>query len=93
MDDSSLFVNVIVPEDSEIWEKHDHEACTNLKGREIQFRIRTKDGRSRWIDHACLPVSQSIAQQEQHVAVYRLAITGPKRVFAAVANTPKPHWF
>lgn len=35
-------------------------------------------------------LSQSIARQEQHVAVYRQAIAGLKKVFEAVENTPKP---
>jgi cell division protein FtsB len=35
-------------------------------------------------------LSQNISQQEQNVAVYRKAITGLKRVFTAVENTPKP---
>ena len=35
-------------------------------------------------------LSQRIAQQEQHVAVYRQSMTGLKKVFEAVENTPKP---
>jgi len=35
-------------------------------------------------------LSQSIAQQEQRAAVYRQAMTGLKKVFQAVENTPKP---
>jgi len=34
-------------------------------------------------------LSQSIAQQEQRAAVYRQAMTGLKKVFQAVENTPK----
>ena len=30
-----------------------------LKPREIQFRIRTRSGEIRWIDHACLPVNDA----------------------------------
>jgi PAS domain S-box-containing protein len=59
MDDPSLFVGLIVPEDKETWDKHDHDARTELKRREIQFRIRTRSGETRWIDHACLPVSDA----------------------------------
>ena len=35
-------------------------------------------------------LSQSIAQQEERVAVYHRAMTGLKNVFEAVENTPKP---
>jgi cell division protein FtsL len=35
-------------------------------------------------------LSQSIAQQEQRAAVYRQAMTGLKKLFQAVENTPKP---
>jgi PAS domain S-box-containing protein len=56
MDDSSLFFKIIIPEDRETWDSHDHDARTGLKLRDIQFRIRTKNGEVRWIDHTCLPV-------------------------------------
>ncbi len=59
MDDPSLFLKIIVPEDREIWDGHDHDARSRLKPREIQFRIRTKSGEIRWIDHACLPVNDA----------------------------------
>jgi hypothetical protein len=35
-------------------------------------------------------LSQSIAQQEQRTAIYQNTITGLKKVFQAVENTPKP---
>ena len=59
IDDPSLFLGIIVPEDKETWDKHDHDARTELKTREIQFRIHTRSGETRWIDHACLPVSDA----------------------------------
>jgi PAS domain S-box-containing protein len=57
IDDPSLFVKIIVPEDREIWDGHDHDGGNRSKPQEIQFRIRTKAGEIRWIDHTCLPVS------------------------------------
>ncbi|HSB06223.1 MAG TPA: ABC transporter substrate binding protein [Thermodesulfobacteriota bacterium] len=54
-DDPSLFERIIVTEDSEIWDAHDHHDPSHSKPR-IQFRIHTKGGEIRWIDHACLPV-------------------------------------
>ena len=56
IDDPTHSLRIILPEDREIWERHDHDAHNRPKPGEIQFRIRTKDGEIRWIDHACLPV-------------------------------------
>jgi PAS domain S-box-containing protein len=59
MGDPSLFVKIIVPEDRETWEGHEHGAHAGLKARGVQFRIRTRDGETRWIDHACQPVKDA----------------------------------
>jgi PAS domain S-box-containing protein len=57
MEDPSLFFKIILPEDRKVWNQHDHEARNLVKPREIQFRILTKGGEIRWIDHNCLPVN------------------------------------
>jgi PAS domain S-box-containing protein len=59
VDDPSLLLKIVVPEDRETWDKHDHDTRTELKTREVQFRIRTRSGETRWVDHACLPVSDA----------------------------------
>ena len=56
MDDPALFHKIILPEDRRTWNGHDHDVRDRPKASEIQFRIRTKGGEIRWIDHACLPV-------------------------------------
>jgi PAS domain S-box-containing protein len=56
IDDPTLFLRIILPEDREIWERHDHGVQNQPKRGELRFRIRTKGGEIRWIDHACLPV-------------------------------------
>jgi PAS domain S-box-containing protein len=56
MDDPALFHKIILPEDRGTWDGHDHDVRNRQKASEIQFRIRTKGGEIRWIDHACLPV-------------------------------------
>ncbi len=56
-EDPSLFLNIIVPEDREIWDKHEHEDHSHLQPREIQFRIRNSRGELRWIDHTCFAVT------------------------------------
>jgi chemotaxis protein methyltransferase CheR len=56
MDNPSLFREIIVPQDREIWDRHYHDSRQELKPREIQFRIKRRDGEIRWIEHACQPV-------------------------------------
>jgi PAS domain S-box-containing protein len=54
-----LFRETIVPEDRDIWDNHFHDSHSEPGLREIQFRIRTRDGKIRWIEHACQPVTDS----------------------------------
>ena len=56
MSNPRLLMEIIVPEDAEIWNQHRTEALVEPRLREIQFRIRTKDGEVRWIEHACRTV-------------------------------------
>jgi PAS domain S-box-containing protein len=55
--DPSLFKEIIVPEDREIWDSHYRDSRQELKPREIQFRIQRRDGQIRWIEHNCQPVT------------------------------------
>jgi PAS domain S-box-containing protein len=57
MDKPSLFKEIIVPEDRDIWDRHYHDSRRVLKPREIQFRIQRRDGEIRWIEHNCQPVT------------------------------------
>ncbi|MFZ7112468.1 MAG: sensor histidine kinase [Desulfatiglandales bacterium] len=59
MDDPSLIQKIIVPEDLKIWDRHDHGGLSRLEPRAIQFRIRTKKGEVRWVDHTCLAVTDA----------------------------------
>jgi len=54
-----LFREIIVPEDRDIWDNHSHDSHSEPGLRETQFRIRTRDGEIRWIEHACQPVTDS----------------------------------
>ncbi len=56
MDKPALLREIIIAEDQDVWRKHYHDARKEPKAREIQFRIRSRDGRIRWIEHACQPV-------------------------------------
>ena len=54
--DPSLFLQIVHPEDRPLVEKHlDHERHRIQHG-DIDFRIVTRDGEQRWINHACQPV-------------------------------------
>lgn len=56
VDDQVLFLKIIVPEDRQEWDSHDHGGRIESKPQEIQFRIRTKAGDIRWIEHVCLSI-------------------------------------
>ncbi len=56
-DNPSLFKEIIVPEDRDLWDSHYRDSRQELKPREIQFRIRRRDGQIRWIEHSCQPVT------------------------------------
>lgn len=51
-----LFSKLIVPEDQQVWAGHRREAKDAPGLKEIQFRIRRRDGGIRWIEHVCQPV-------------------------------------
>ena len=56
MDNPALYRDIIVPEDQHIWKEHYHDSRKEPEAREIQFRIRARDGSIRWIEHVCQPV-------------------------------------
>ncbi|MHC4179496.1 MAG: MEDS domain-containing protein, partial [Planctomycetota bacterium] len=56
IDNPGLLKQLILPEDRGIWSDHRRQAKEEHRPREIQFRIRTRDGEIRWIEHACQPV-------------------------------------
>jgi len=51
-----LLEDLIFPEDLEAWQKHHKAAHEKHKTAEIQFRIRARDGKFKWIEHICQPV-------------------------------------
>lgn len=55
-DKSSLFREIIVPEDRGIWDQHYADSQAKLDGGELQFRIQRRDGKIRWIEHVCQAV-------------------------------------
>jgi PAS domain S-box-containing protein len=56
-DNPSLFREIVVPQDREMWDRHYRDARQELKPREIQFRIQRRDGQIRWIEHICQPMT------------------------------------
>ncbi len=51
-----LINEIIVPDDLTAWKEHHQAAHDRHETAEIQFRIRTKNGQIRWIEHMCQPV-------------------------------------
>ena len=56
IDRPDLIREVILPIDREVWDKHLHEIRRQVPPFEIPFRIRTREGEVRWVEHACQPV-------------------------------------
>jgi len=56
MENPALFQDIIILEDRKAWEEHKHKVHAEYARREVQFRIRRKDGSTGWIEHACQPV-------------------------------------
>jgi PAS domain S-box-containing protein len=56
IDNPKLLEQIVLPEDMNIWSTHHEESNEAQTLREVQFRIRRKDGKICWIEHACQPV-------------------------------------
>lgn len=54
--DPNLFARIIHPDDAQKWQEHRRSALTRGSAGECDFRIVTKDGRTRNIAHRCQPV-------------------------------------
>ena len=51
-----LLDEIILPDDLTPWQEHRQAVHSLHEKAEIQFRIRTKNGQIRWIEHICQPV-------------------------------------
>jgi PAS domain S-box-containing protein len=56
MDQPELVESLILPEDLAVWNAHSYDPKPGHEKCNCQFRIRAKDGSTRWIDHVCQPV-------------------------------------
>lgn len=56
MTDPLLLSRIVHPEDREIMEHHLESEIRGRQAGSLDFRIVTKDGRERWINHVCRPV-------------------------------------
>jgi two-component system NtrC family sensor kinase len=59
IDNPKLIFEIIIPEDHNILEKHRHDASNLLSPQSIMFRIMRKDGKMRWMEHVCQPVTDN----------------------------------
>ncbi len=68
MQNPSLFTQIIHEEDQIIWKKHHDESQLGVTLlREQQYRIVCKDGKIRWIEHAC----QAVTGENDELLGYR----------------------
>ncbi len=52
-----LLQEIVLPEDKDIWNEHGLEIKKEYSSQEIRFRIKQKNGKVIWIEHACRPVT------------------------------------
>jgi PAS domain S-box-containing protein len=67
--DPSLIREIILPIDRGAWDQHFRESRRGISSHEIQFRIRTPEGQTRWIEHAC----QSVRSPQGEFLGYRVS--------------------
>ncbi|MBN2316495.1 MAG: PAS domain-containing protein [Sedimentisphaerales bacterium] len=81
-----LLTDIIVAEDMHAWKQHREQALADPQGHDLQFRIRMKDGKVRWIEHAC----QSVNSQGGEFLGFRASnrdITARKEAEAKLAES------
>lgn len=54
--DPNLLQEIIVPEDWQQWKEHHHTMAENGKVEPLEFKIRSRDGETKWIHHVCRTV-------------------------------------
>ena len=54
--DPRLLQRIVHPDDASIWREHREEALVATEPHLTQFRIHTKNGEVRWVEHACQQV-------------------------------------
>jgi len=52
----ALLMEIVHPDDVSAYRSHHEGVFLTNSAAEVEFRIRTRDGRTRWIGHACRPV-------------------------------------
>ncbi|MBC8265139.1 MAG: GAF domain-containing protein [Anaerolineales bacterium] len=57
MDNPRLLSQLTLPEDREIWAEHRRDIVETPGLHEVQLRIRRRNGETRWVEHACQPVT------------------------------------
>jgi PAS domain S-box-containing protein len=57
LDEPGFLLQLIVPEDRETLARHRRDAAETPGLHEVQFRIQRSDGKIRWVEHACRPVT------------------------------------
>ena len=62
-----LIEAIIQSEDLAVWNAHGHGAKTDSQSSRCQFRIRSKDGTTRWVEHVC----QSVYDEQGNYAGLR----------------------
>jgi PAS domain S-box-containing protein len=69
IDNPGLLLDITHPDDRYLWDDHKHDEGQTLSLREVQFRIITKEGHLRWIEHAC----RAVVEPDGHYLGFRIS--------------------
>jgi PAS domain S-box-containing protein len=57
IDRPELMTDIVAEEDRDAWQRHRAEGHSGSGRRSMEFRIRRRDGQTRWIEHVCARVT------------------------------------
>ncbi|MBU4034620.1 MAG: sensor domain-containing diguanylate cyclase [Proteobacteria bacterium] len=60
--DPNLLQEIIIPDDWQQWKEHRHTMAKNGKVEPLEFKIRSRDGETKWIHHVCRTVFNSAGE-------------------------------
>ena len=60
--DPKLLQEIIVSDDWQQWKEHRHTMAENGKVEPLEFKIRSRDGETKWIHHVCRAVFNSAGE-------------------------------
>lgn len=69
--DPGLLESLIHPDDRAAWDDHEHVVRSDGSRSWLEFRIVTKNGRTRWVSHTCEPVCDAAGRHVGQRGIHR----------------------